>query len=205
MTFTLERPARLLLLSNAATIAIALLDGWTASEVMWVYWFQSVAIGFFNVLRILRLGGLPPGGAGRGGPGDAPARTTSWSSAVFFAVHYGFFHFGYFIFLAAGGGVPGALDLLLLGICAGGFLVNHAVSYRENVEDDLRRRPRVESVMFYPYLRIIPMHVTIIFGGTLAGGSTWALLLFLSLKTAADLAMHLVEHGKLAIAMRRGG
>jgi hypothetical protein len=45
--------------------------------------------------------------------------------------------------------------------------------------------------MFYPYLRIIPMHFTIIFGSMLPQGM---LPLFVLLKTGADAGMHLVEH-----------
>jgi hypothetical protein len=47
--------------------------------------------------------------------------------------------------------------------------------------------------MFYPYARIIPMHLTISFG-SLSGD---ALPLFLVLKTFADATMHIVEHNVL--------
>ena len=38
------------------------------------------------------------------------------------------------------------------------------------------------------------MHLTIIAGGSFAGASPWLLLLFLGLKTLADVIMHKVEH-----------
>ena len=47
--------------------------------------------------------------------------------------------------------------------------------------------------MFYPYARIIPMHLTIIFGSSFGG----TLPLFLVLKTFADAIMHVVEHNVL--------
>ena len=47
--------------------------------------------------------------------------------------------------------------------------------------------------MFYPYARIIPMHLTIVFGFNFGG----ALILFLVLKTFADVIMHIVEHNVL--------
>jgi len=45
--------------------------------------------------------------------------------------------------------------------------------------------------MFFPYARIIPMHLTIIFGMLLGKG---AIVLFLTLKTLADMIMHVLEH-----------
>ena len=51
--------------------------------------------------------------------------------------------------------------------------------------------------MFTPYLRIVPMHLTIIFGGLMAHTNA-GLLLFGVLKTVADVAMHAVEHRRLA-------
>jgi Family of unknown function (DUF6498) len=202
MTFTLERPARFLLLSNAATIAIALFEGWNAPEVMLVYWFQSVVIGFCNVLRIMRLGEFSTDGVRMNNRPLQPTPAAKRSVAIFFAFHYGFFHFIYFVFLVADGALPRGADLISLAVCVAGFVVNHTVSYRENVEEDLERRPNIGSMMFFPYVRIIPMHLSIIFGSMLAPDSAWGLVLFLSLKTGADLVMHLIEHGKLSLPGR---
>ena len=48
--------------------------------------------------------------------------------------------------------------------------------------------------MFFPYLRILPMHLTIIVGGAIGSAGTGALLFFLVLKTIADVIMHRIEH-----------
>ena len=48
--------------------------------------------------------------------------------------------------------------------------------------------------MFFQYARVIPMHLTIILGSRFAKGSLTELLIFLVLKTVADLIMHMVEH-----------
>lgn len=50
--------------------------------------------------------------------------------------------------------------------------------------------------MFFPNARIIPMHLTILFGGILSGGTLkgkMTLALFMVLKTFADVIMHIVE------------
>jgi hypothetical protein len=48
--------------------------------------------------------------------------------------------------------------------------------------------------MFFPYARILPMHLTILIGAYLEKHSTGTVILFLGLKTFADLTMHLMEH-----------
>ena len=57
--------------------------------------------------------------------------------------------------------------------------------------------------MFFPYIRIIPMHLMIVAGVSVFGGSTGALIIFLLLKTAADAAMHFVEHAMARAATRQ--
>jgi hypothetical protein len=49
--------------------------------------------------------------------------------------------------------------------------------------------------MFTPYVRIVPMHLTILLGATLGSGK--GLLLFGVLKTLADVVMHVIEHRRL--------
>ncbi len=53
---------------------------------------------------------------------------------------------------------------------------------------------RTGILHFFPYLRIIPMQLTILPGGALGGHGPASLLFFLLLKTAADVAMHMLEH-----------
>ena len=47
--------------------------------------------------------------------------------------------------------------------------------------------------MFFPYARIVPMHITIVIGGAFLANQA-ALFMFLALKTIADIAMHVSEH-----------
>src|SRR3989344_624904 len=42
-----------LLLSNVIVIVLAVAQKWDISTALWVYWLQSIIIGFFNFLRIL--------------------------------------------------------------------------------------------------------------------------------------------------------
>ena len=64
---------------------------------------------------------------------------------------------------------------------------------------DALGKPNLGTLMFLPYLRILPMHLTIIFG--MIGGSTFSILFFMSLKTAADVLLDKLDRrpaGKMA-------
>jgi len=58
------------------------------------------------------------------------------------------------------------------------------------------KKQNIGRVLFSPYARIIPMHLTILFGWIVfnALGEKVALVLFLILKTIADVIMHVREH-----------
>ena len=111
---------------------------------------------------------------------------------MFFLVHYGIFHLCYLLFLMSGlGRRPPQLWPALL--CIGTFLVNHLFSFLHNLERDRSRVRNLGRIMFFPYARILPMHLTILFGA-FAAYRVGAVILFLVLKTVADLIMHSIEH-----------
>jgi hypothetical protein len=191
-----------ILLSNGFAILLALFQGWPLSPLLVVYWCQSVIIGAFNVARILTLKKFSTEGFAfndRRVPENKKGKT---KTASFFAVHYGFFHFVYLVFLGTDasdfiksleGEKSLTYELCWILFAVAGFLLSHWFSFRKNVEADLAHRPNIGTIMFLPYLRIIPMHLTIIIGGAISSGG-WMLIFFMSLKTAADYFMHIAEH-----------
>jgi hypothetical protein len=208
-----ERPADNavtgIVLMNVIVIIGALVSGEGLVMLMWPYWIQSVVIGYYNVRRMQKLQRFSTDGLKVNGSHVDPTPSTRRQMWVFFTVHYGFFHFGYLIFLL--GFSAGLMDVssddptslarldglsswnaLWIAITAIGFLVSHGQSHREHVEADLRGTANIGTLMFIPYIRIVPMHITIIVGALLGDGL--GLLLFGSLKTIADVAMHKVEH-----------
>lgn len=210
-----------LILANAFTLFWALFGGWGLHEVMLIYWSQSVLIGFVNVFRILALRDYSTEGVKVDG---RPVKPTIWFkvyTAGFFAVHYGLFHLVYFMFLGfyafASKEAEPVDPLIVLPI--GMFFANHVYSFIHNRRRDEARLTNIGYLMFKPYIRIFPMHLSIIFGGVLsvpfilaasaisAGApdsaavtlltklATFAgLTLFLSLKTVSDVIAHRLEH-----------
>lgn len=209
-----------IVLSNAITLALAWWAGDGLLFLLWPYWIQSVVIGYFAQRRIRRLRDFSVEGLKiNGRPATNTPSTAKWS-ANFFVVHYGLFHLVYAIFLTTFSAAPYAQGVVpsfddatgtfgrdLLGRISVGewpfialaglsFAWSHAASHRMHVEHDLRGKPNLGALMFVPYVRIVPMHLTIILG-TVLGGGLFGMLLFASLKTVADVAMHYIEHRML--------
>ena len=107
------------------------------------------------------------------------------------------------MFLLAETDIGSGLPWVGIAVCVLAFYLNHLFSYRYNRERERERIPNIGSIMFFPYLRIIPMHLMIVAGSRFMGSSTLALLIFLLLKTAADVAMHVVEHAMARSAVQR--
>ena len=188
-----------ILASNALTLGVALWQDWPLVLLLWPYWLQSVVIGYYARRRILALQRFSTEGFKMGGSEVEPNEATKRATANFFAIHYGFFHFGYLVFIAVVGAVgmfgrpPGAGDYGLFALLGLAFWLTHRDSHRRNLAADVAGERNIGTLMFLPYARVFPMHLTIILGGLLGGGSL-ALLLFTVLKTAADVLMHVVEH-----------
>ncbi len=192
--FRSDRSVIPLLLSNLLTIAWALLEGWRIVDVMFVYWVQSVVIGYFNYQRIMDLKKFSTKNFRINNRQPDPTPETRKKVAVFFAMHYGIFHAAYLGFILSK--ETGEIGLSSLGIfaCIVAFVFNHRYSYRHNKERDSQRVPNIGTIMFFPYVRIVPMHLTIGLAASLGTDSVTALLAFLLLKTIADIIMHMVEH-----------
>jgi hypothetical protein len=189
------KSAFVLVLSNIFATAVAVTEQWNLSKLLWIYWGQSVVMGYFNWRRIRCLKEFSTDGLKIN---DQPVPATKISqrqAANFFAVHYGGFHVGYFVFLFIEKADLSHLEIVGAATCLAVFIFNHWFSFRQNIEKYISRKPNLGSVMSFPYARILPMHLTILVGSYFNEHSTRTLMLFLSLKTIADLTMHLIEHG----------
>jgi hypothetical protein len=182
---------RNLLLSNAATLAAALAFDWNLGWLLWPYWIQSVIIGWYARRRMLALAQFSTEGFTSNGRRVPEDDTGKRSTANFFALHYGFFHLGYLLFLAKEHPVADLRAAAVLAACGVSFVLSQRETYRVQHAADLRGRPNLGALMATPYLRVVPMHLAIILGAGATGGT--ALWLFCGLKTASDLLLDRID------------
>ena len=192
--FRSDRSVVPLILSNLLTMAWALFEGWRIVDVMLIYWVQSVVIGYYNYHRVMDLKKFSTKNFRINNRQPDPTPETKKRVAVFFALHYGVFHAAYLGFILSN--EAGEIGLSGLGItaCIVAFVFNHRYSYQHNKERDSQRVPNIGTIMFFPYARIVPMHLTIGLAASLGSNSVKTLLVFLLLKTIADVIMHMIEH-----------
>jgi hypothetical protein len=174
---------------NLILLGWAWQNGWGLADLLWPYWWQSVLIGIYTVLRMVSLerarteGLVIPAGYDP----QQVVRGAKWIFAGFFAIHYGMFHLVYLMFIGAmpgnGTGMGWAGWLVAFVVLVG----SQHLSFRDQRRRDAATAPNLVALMMLPYARILPMHLIAVFGAFLMGG-TAAMLLFGLLKTCADLA-----------------
>ncbi len=188
MTPPVHSSARALILANVVTLVAALLFRWEVAWLFWPYWIQSVIIGFYARRRMLGLAQFSTEGFTSGNRPVPENDQGKRSTANFFVLHYGGFHLGYLVFLLAEHRVYGLWNMAILLACGVSFVLSQRNTYAMQHAADLRGKPNLGKLMFMPYVRILPMHLGIIFGSGLGGG-VFSLVLFTALKTLSDIAL----------------
>ena len=179
-----------LLLINSYLIYYYLQNPGEFNTIVWIYWLQSILIGFFTFIELLKTEN--PDETSMKMNDQPVTKKNIGCAAFFFLFHFGFFHLVYAIFLLTGFSAGANAKIVL--IKGGIFLV-------ESTFDLIRRRSatkegekeNIGKMFFVPYLRIIPMHLMILVPGFLGFGSS---VIFLILKTLADIGMYVATTGR---------
>lgn len=180
--------ALVLLGANLGVIAAAYFGDWSLPTILVSYLMQSIIIGLFQAKKMADLTVFSTAGVKMNDQPVDPTPATKRGMVLFFLAHYGFFHAAYMATVLSWGApewpaVAGSSAL---------FFANHLYSYLAN-RPAPKEPPNIGTMMFMPYVRILPMHAFIMLGAFTAGGRS-GIVLFMILKTLADEAMHLVEH-----------
>ena len=191
MLSTVEKPEASatpgLLISNALTLVMALILKWPLALVLWPYWIQSIIIGWYARKRMLALKKFSTEGFTSNDQPVSENEKGKRSTASFFVLHYGVFHLGYLIFLLNLAKPASYRDIFWIIVCGISYVFSQRKTSEQQIASDALGRPNLGTLMFLPYLRILPMHLTIILG--FAVTSALALLIFMPLKTIADILL----------------
>ena len=166
--------------------------------VVWIYWIQSILIGFFNFLDLLTMkNGQPSSFMINDKPYDG-SKTANGCAALFFLFHYNVFHLVYAIFILIQ--VKGSLDLRFLLLSTIIIIIECVMGFVRNKRMQQQQMVNVGFVFVMPYLRIIPMHLMILLPGFLGMNAS---IIFLILKSITDVIMYLVAHNIYARPVSR--
>jgi hypothetical protein len=159
---------------------------------MRVYWWQSVIIGAFHFIRILKLRHFHMEGPDESGEIIEPTVDEKIRHAVVFIVIYASMHAFYMSFIR-GLPVEPPAHPYLIPIAIVAFGVNHLFSFLHNIETDARKWRSLPGMVRWAHGRVIPMHAMVMLGAPFTP-TRFACVFFLGLKTIADVIMHDQEH-----------
>lgn len=150
---------------NLTPLAGVLWLGWNLSTILFLYWFENIIVGFFNILK-MRIAQLPVKEK-IVMPKDREYSITEKNTAliVAFVFHYGTFTFGhglfvYFLFLK-NYHVDWTLFLSIISL----FISYGTAYYANYVGNKEYETISSDELMRDPYVRVIIVHTTLILGG----------------------------------------
>jgi hypothetical protein len=199
-----------LILANLVTVYGVIFYQWDFTNILLLYWCESLIIGVMTIIKMIVAN-----------PGVNANHFVKLAAIPFFMVHYGGFMAGHFVFLMLlttflrtgvnGGPFMELLDDTSLHLIAvtpaiislcGSHLFSLIANYFGKKEYVTRT---VMQLFGSPYKRIFVMHLTLLFGVFIAftfGKNLGVVILFVCLKTIADLAAHNKEHGFAQLNLR---
>ncbi|HEY4518704.1 MAG TPA: DUF6498-containing protein [Candidatus Paceibacterota bacterium] len=183
-----------LIISNCVPLVGVLFFHWDQIPILMLYWFENVAIGFYTLLKLRKVG------------------DTKYT--IFFLLHYGLFTYGHFQFLFVMLSItsfftphprlPSEFGMKFfsgLAIPTMALFVSHGISYWKNfIENKEYRRVTARQLLFAPYPRILAMQATILVGAALTlflQKPFGALIVLIFAKILIDVIAHNREHNKL--------
>ena len=196
--YSVNTPLLALIAANVIPLFGTVFWDWNAFNIVFLYWAENLAIGFYTILKIAFLNV----------PDPAERRSlreffVKLCLILPFTIHYGGFtaihRLAVLAFfekekagLAMSPHMTGALVALFL---------SHGVSFVRNylIKREYASVNLLKLMITGPYSRIVVMHIAVFVGGfvTMTLGSSLGLLVVLIvLKTAIDAKLHLREHKK---------
>ena len=182
--------------SSLVSIALALALSWNLFEVVVLYWLQALIIGIFQRQKICDMVDFHRR-SGRSDYVKGRRLMLQHEPHKGFSIIYGLFWLMEGGILLAMYVSTNGLSLNSLTLLAGVvvILASHLFSYRRNKATDEQRLPTVERVFFMPFFRmLLPLHIFSVTVGFETDYGAGGILVWMLLKTALDLGIHIHEH-----------
>jgi Family of unknown function (DUF6498) len=155
------------------------------ATIIFLYWAQSVLIGFVNFFDMLT---LPKSKTDMIAVNEKPEKGTiegKGCMAFFFLFHYGAFHIAYLVFMLIK--IDGKINFHFVQIGLAILACNLVIDFIRNKMQQRYQQVNVGKMFILPYARIVPMHLMIMLP-EFFGVSNFTV--FIILKIVMDLVMH---------------
>ena len=216
--FWRDLPLLALIVANTIPLLGVIFLKWDIFYIVFFYWAENLAVGFYNVLKMVFVKVKHPG-----------ENFAKLFMIPFFMVHYGGFTagHGFFIFHFFGdnhvihtmnhretwpcffvflqmlinllkdvfSSVSPAVRLAIISL-----FISHGISFVYNyfLKGEYAKT-NLGALMGQPYVRIFVLHITVLFGGILlqvTGSPAAFIIILIVLKTGIDIKLHIFEHKK---------
>ncbi len=157
------------------------------TTLIWIYWCQSALMGVFNFFDMLTVRKVAAQQSKDGAP-SSDSFSLKRPAAFFSLLHYGGFHLVYLIFVATMKR-SGPFDYALFKYCVLAFLGGQIIQFIQHKREQRTQATNLGTMFFIPYLRIIPMHLTILAPSFLKVSNVGV---FLVLKCVTDMITYIL-------------
>jgi len=193
MIFGFARLFGTLLVNSIPLIGVVWFD-WSVFEVLFLYWFENLAIGVAHAARLVI-------------STRTNAISNGWPTTTFFMLHYGLFTLVHGVFVVVffgviGGGL-GEVDFGFVGPVFAVVIWQVAFLYIDAVHSEQFKGREPDSMMFAPYPRVFALHIAVIAGGWVVGETgapIWALAALVAVKSLFDLGVAAFDSFKMSDA-----
>jgi hypothetical protein len=175
----------LLLFFNLYSIKLYFNNPASINSLYFIFWLQSTVIGIFNFIGILAFTNRVK----KSFTVNNSKENKPVYAAFFFLVHYGIFHFVYLIFILADVADLKHVSFVQLKFIFWALIVTYTIQFINDKKRNKTQPVDIGTMFFFPYLRIIPMHIAILIPKFT---QLEAPLVFLFFKIVADIMMYII-------------
>jgi hypothetical protein len=156
---------------------------------VWLYWSQSMLLGVFTILDLLTIKNAKPVTLtiNKAFNSMRDDKKSKYSSVRFFFIIYGALHLFYSAFLLTMNKDHAPIRWEFFKYFFYAFLVGQVINFIQNKIQQRKQETDTAPIMFSPFIRVLPVHLIIIFSGFFPGR---AMIAFLILKSVADVVTY---------------
>jgi hypothetical protein len=179
-------------IANMVLLALCVAGDWTFSEVLWIYWLESVAISGFTTWTITTLKQFDSSAADFSGRTIDEVKKELVNKQLRVGVIFYAAYLGLLVFFVGTPEFSNYGYLLLLLII---FIGSHYFGAKQKQQELKPRRPRLERMLEIDVYRIAPMHFTILLAMMSFGEHNLSLVVFfVLLKALIDIIVEIIDY-----------